>query len=270
MIVPFVLFGLALLSLWVRKEVKIWGTFLGLSLVASTATGIISVPGACILFAWAVLWNFYLEQQKKPVWFLMMAILLVTSFIFKMHLIPGFQAYSITPKFRIGLDIPIMEFMPLALIVPLASNRKDWGIIFSKGVPFSIVGVAILAILGVASGAVHWQYKLPSYAAARYLTNFFLVATLEEGFYRGFVQSELCRLFSRMKRGNLWALLLASLIFTLAHLYWSPNIGILAFVFLASLLYGGVYLYTGKIESAIFCHFLLNFIHMTFFSYHAM
>jgi membrane protease YdiL (CAAX protease family) len=66
------------------------------------------------------------------------------------------------------------------------------------------------------------------------------------------------------------ALILSSLIFTAAHLYWSPNLAIFGFVFFAGLLYGGVYLISGRIESAIICHLLLNFIHMTFFSYHAI
>ena len=70
--------------------------------------------------------------------------------------------------------------------------------------------------------------------------------------------------------GKILALILTSVLFTATHIYWSPNLEILAFVFLASLLYGSVYLISGKIESAILCHFLLNLIHMTFFSYHAM
>jgi hypothetical protein len=92
-------------------------------------------------------------------------------------------------------------------------------------------------------------------------SNLFLTSIPEEGFYRRFIQNKLCPYF-----GKTIALFLTAALFTLTHIFWSPNIGILALTFVAGLLYGGIYLYSKKIESAILCHFLLNFIHITFFS----
>ena len=155
------------------------------------------------------------------------------------------------------------------VLVPLARDTKDWSAVL-KGLMFGCAGIAVMAVLATLSGATHWQFKLPSFIAARILSNFFLTSIPEEGFYRGFIQNTLCKYFKSIKLGRYLALLLTSILFTAAHVYWSSNIQILIFVFLASLLYGGVYLISGKIESSILCHFLLNLIHMTFFSYHAM
>jgi membrane protease YdiL (CAAX protease family) len=121
-----------------------------------------------------------------------------------------------------------------------------------------------LALLATVAKATHWELKLPSFFAARLLSNFFLTCIPEEGFYRGFIQNTLGKYL-----GKSASLILTSLLFAAAHMYWSPNLSLLIFVFLAGLLYGGVYLISGKIESAIFTHFLLNVIHMVFFSYHA-
>ena len=139
-----------------------------------------------------------------------------------------------------------------------------------KGLLIGCLGIAILSILAIASGTTQLQFKLPTFTAARYLNNLILVAIPEEGFYRGFLQNGLCKYLQNIKGGKLIALIFSSIIFTIAHIYWSPSLSILGFVFLSSLLYGGVYLISEKIESSILCHFLLNFVHMTFFSYHAM
>ncbi len=169
----------------------------------------------------------------------------------------------------LGFETPILGLLPLALLVSLAKNGKEWTKV-SIGLLWGVLGIAILAVLAVGSGAIHWQFKLPSAAVERYFSNLFLIAIPEEAFYRGFLQSELCS-YLKNRRGGKWiALGITSLIFTLAHVYWSPSLDILGFVFLAGLLYGAVYLISKRIESAILCHFLLNAIHMTYFSYHAM
>lgn len=252
------------LSLWIRKEDKIWGSLLGASLFFGLIASNITLVGLLFILPLALLW---LRYKKQPT-FTLFVLLIIVSAIFKSRALPGFIPYFFTSKFAIGLEGSLIGLFPLALLIPLAKNRKDWKKVLS-GTLLGLGGIAFLAIVALSLGAVHLQPHLPSFATPRILSNFFLTSIPEEAFYRGFVQNTLCRYFSSMKGGNLLALLLTSILFTAAHLYWSPNLGVLVLVFLASLLYGGVYLFSGKIESAILCHFLLNLIHMTCFSYHA-
>jgi uncharacterized protein len=154
-------------------------------------------------------------------------------------------------------------------LVPLSQTLNDWKKVL-KGFGIGCLGIGVLALFATIGRVTQWELKLPSFFPIRCWSNLILTSIPEEGFYRGFLQTQLVRYFGSKKLGKIGALLLTSIIFTSAHMYWSPNIAILAFVFLASLLYGGVYLISGKIESAILCHFLLNIIHMTFFNYHAM
>jgi len=268
LILSLLFFTLSLLSLWIRRDPKIWGTFLAISLGFGMLSGVILWEGLAIAAGWALLWILYPTRPSflQVVFFLAIVIL---SYGFKFHYFPGYKPFFVTPKFMIGFDSPLVGVFPIALLVPLARGWKDWGKV-CLGLFWGCVGIAILAGLAIASGAIHWQYKLPSFAGARYWANLFLTAIPEEGFYRGFVQRQLCEYLGDKKGGKWIALFLSSFLFTLAHIYWSPSIAMLAFVFLAGLLYGGVYLISGKIESAILCHFLLNILHMTFFSYHAM
>jgi len=272
-LLPFaalLLLALSLLSVWVRRDPKVWGTLLGLSLILGLISGLLLWIGVLITLAWAALWFWYMKQKQRTAQIILLAVILLLSYGFKFHRFPGFEPLIITPKFFIGFAAPLVGLFPLALLVPIAKRAKEWKIIFGKGLVISCMGIAILALLAFVSGVVHWQFKLPPFAGLRFGSNLLLTAIPEEAFYRGFLQRELVRFFPNGKTGKWLALLLSTLFFTLAHLYWSPNLGTLGFVFLASLLYGFVYLKTDKIESSILCHFLLNFIHMTCFSYHRL
>lgn len=265
----FLFLGFSFLSLWVRRDPKIWISLFGISLLLGLIAGNIQWIGLFIILGWAFLWNIYIKQQLPSLHLVFFAFLVLLSYGFVFHLFPGYHPLVFSPKFILSFEKPLIGLFPLALLVPLAKNVKDWQKVL-RGFLIGCLGIAILATLAVVSRAIHFQFKLPSFAAVRFLSNFVLVAIPEEGFYRGFVQRELCKYFQNTKKGNILALILTSLIFTLAHVFWSGNSAILGFVFLGSLLYGGVYLISGKIESAILTHFLLNFIHMTCFSYHAL
>jgi membrane protease YdiL (CAAX protease family) len=265
LLLPFFFLGASFLSLWIRKDAKIWGTLLACCLLSGLTFGNTTWTGILFTLALSMLWGIY---SKKPA-VILFILLICFSTALKMHLLPGYNPFFFTPKFAIGLDNALIGLFPLVFLVPLARNAKDWAAVL-KGLLFGCGGIAILAILATFSGATHWQFKLPSFITARLLSNFFLTCIPEEGFYRGFIQTTLCKYFESMKFGKILALVLTSILFTATHIYWTLNLQILVFVFLASLLYGSVYLISGKIESSILCHFLLNFIHMTFFSYHAM
>lgn len=265
----FLALSLSLLSVWIRRDVKIWGGLLVLSLFLGLVEGAITMMGLIITTGWALLWIAYPKQHKRAMRLWLLILFIILSFGFKFHLFPGYETTLITPRFLLGFETPLLGLFPLALLVPLAKSRTDWKAV-TIGLLWGILGITILACLAISSGAIQWQFKLPSNAPERFLSNLILTAIPEEAFYRGFLQKELCS-YLKNKRGGQWmALGLTSLIFTLAHVYWSPSLDILGFVFLAGLLYGAVYLISKRIESAILCHFLLNFVHMSCFSYHAM
>ncbi|HSX10710.1 MAG TPA: CPBP family intramembrane glutamic endopeptidase [Chlamydiales bacterium] len=262
--ISFIFLGLAFLSVWVRRDLRIWMSLFFASVIAAMMGGNILPVGVLVLFGWVYLWFFYTEL-KSISQFLVFLVIILASYAMIFQLVPGFDPVVITPKFRMGIQKPMVLLFPLALLVPVARTWRDWKKAF-RGLLYGCLGIGVMALLATAAGATHWQMKLPPSAWIIYLNNLIFVAIPEEAFFRGFIQNQVCRYLNNKFLG----LLIASAIFTLAHVYWSPNATILAFVFIAGLLYGGVYLLTEKIESAILTHFLLNFIHMTFFAYHAL
>ncbi len=261
----FIFLGASFLSLWIFRDPKFWGTLLGISLLFGLIGGNINWIGLIFIITLLSLWTFY--NQKPSI--VLFVLLVSFSALLKMRLLPGYTPFFLTPKFAVGLEGSLIGLFPLAFVVVLARNSQDWKAVI-KGSLIGCAGIAVLAILATLTGSTRWHFKLPTFAIARTLSNFFLTSIPEEGFYRGFIQSTLYKYFANIRLGKELALIATSILFTAAHIYWSPNLQNLAFVFLAGLLYGGVYLISGKIESAILCHFLLNVIHMTFFSYHAM
>lgn len=257
--IPFIFLGISFLSLWLRREAKTWGPFLGLSVFSGLLLGNIDLMGLGAVLTLLLLWVYYVG---KPVAWKFIAIVAL-SLGFKLHIIPGFYPYFVTPKFTLGLQSALVGLFPLAFVVPLARSLSDWKEVF-MGFAYGCLGIAAIALIAVITGVAKWHYSPPPFMEIRLLSNLILTAIPEEGFFRGFVQQKISDRF-----GNLCALLITSVLFTLAHLYWSPNPGVLAFTFIASLLYGGVYLISKRVESAILTHFLFNVIHMTFFSYHA-
>lgn len=264
-ILPFLLLGLSFASLWIDKTPLIWGTFLILSFGIGFVTANVSVTGLFWIALLAYLWIAY--QHKSQTWLFLALVLL--SMCYKMHLIGGFEPLVFTSNFSMNLLSPCVGLFPLAFCVPLATNRNQW-LSTGKWVLWGCLGIAILAVLATIGQVTNCHVKMPSFPVERFFNNLFLVAIPEEGFYRGFLQNAFCRYFRDIRFGKVIALIVTTLLFTATHVFWSPNLSVLLFVFLSGLLYGGIYLISTRIESAIFCHFLLNLIHMTCFSYHAM
>ena len=260
-ILSFTCLVAATISLWIKNELKIWGLLLCLSILFGLIAGLITWSGLGILAGIFLLWVVYMNNPNASIFLSIVAI----GVGYKLKLLPGFPPYFVTPKFAIGLINPIIGLLPLALIVPLANDLNDWKSVL-KGAAIGCIGIALIALLAVTSGAIRFNFKIPPYISLLTFSNLFLTCIPEEAFYRGFIQNKLCKYLKNVKFGKTLSLVLTAALFSFAHIYWSPNIGILALTFVAGLLYGGVYLYSKRIESAIFCHFLLNLIHITSFS----
>jgi hypothetical protein len=112
---------------------------------------------------------------------------------------------------------------------------------------------------------VKWDPKIPLISLTWITVQIFFTIIPEEVFYRGFIQREIAKNLNNRFAG-VFAVLVTSLLFTLIH-FFTQNLAFLVLVFIASLLYGGVYQITGKIESALITHFFVNTCHFFFFTY---
>jgi uncharacterized protein len=112
---------------------------------------------------------------------------------------------------------------------------------------------------------VQFDFKVTTLFFIWALANLFLTCIAEEAFFRGFVQKQLEEGLKEFQFGAVIGLLLASLLFGLAHYAGGINYIILATV--AGIGYGLVYQQSKSIEASIVTHFLLNAVHFIFFTY---
>ncbi|MEN9343957.1 MAG: hypothetical protein RLZZ453_744 [Chlamydiota bacterium] len=259
-LLPFLFLALAFVSVWIKKKPIVWGSLCLLSVGTAYIQHLFSPLALLTLGAFILLWIWYYHSST----FLPFLALTCFGIAFKLHLVPCSEHLMITPAFSLNLSSALIGLFPLALCVPLVRHMKELpSLLF--GLLIGCAGIALLAAVAIFTGAVHFQYKMASFLALRSANNLLLVAIPEEAFFRGFLQKKLSSYMNPIA-----SLFITSALFTLTHVYWSPSLDILAFVFLASLLYGATYMISKRIESAILVHFLLNFIHWTFFSYHTM
>ena len=99
-------------------------------------------------------------------------------------------------------------------------------------------------------------------------TNLFFTCIAEEAVFRGLLQRGLERALRRFRRGDLVALVAASVVFGVAHLAGGWRYVALSAV--AGLGYGAAQQRTGRLEAAILTHFAVNFIHFLAFTYPAL
>jgi len=269
---PSIFIALSVAALWTPYR-EAWKIGFVLALFSGLACGMLDLSSFFIVFVLSALWMTYAKSPNQPrLW-----ALIVFSCLLKLRLLGGFYSVALTQGFYFNLAPAVAGLLPLAYV--RRAGIQQWQLGFKtvalehatalavgKGIGLSLLGIAAMALAALSSGLISLQMTLPSHALMRYATQLFLICPLEEGLFRGFMQTQL----ERYMQSPLQAWLLSSVLFAFVHVYWASNSGILLFTMLAGLLYGLVYKVSKSLECAIACHFLLNFVHMTFFSYHAM
>ncbi|MHA3739004.1 CPBP family intramembrane glutamic endopeptidase [Pseudomonas sp. Eth.TT006] len=219
--------------------------------------------------------GFAVRQQQVPVARVLgHAVFIFLALSLALHWLPGFDNGRAIARTRftddavpfamfLNLDKPLIGFWLLLAcpwIVASCSLRKT--------VSASVLGLAFSAVLALGGallfGMIAWAPKWPDQAWLWLLNNLLLVTLVEEALFRGYIQGGLSRLFKHLPHGDNLALLLASLIFALAHLgagwHWVLLAG------LAGLGYGLAYRF-GGLAAAIITHFGLNLLHFALFTY---
>lgn len=274
----FFALGMGFVSFWVRKTPWLWGAFLLIAYILAFQTCTVSslslVP-ICTLF----ICHFFLRNElSKGTRLLLFGIATVVSVALYAHLLPGFHNWSIFSKEQLSpdsypyslylnFDKPFIGIFVLAFSLPLFSSREQWGKLLKVGLPLSVVAIGVMMIMTLSLGIVKWDPKIPTFFFVWAISNLLFVTIPEEAFFRGFVQTELAKCFGNSGIANCFSILITSLFFTLLHLPWVADAPFLSLVFIASVIYGGIYTFTKSIECSILCHFGLNLTHFLLFSY---
>ncbi len=264
----FFILMMVFLSLWVHRSAWLWGAFLIISYILAFQTDVVQ-PFSIIPIG--LLFVLFLVFRRPLVPFTRFVLIIITVLIaagLNFHWIPGFSNWHVSGNLWINYDKPFMGLFVLTFLLPLLRSPEEWYRMFLKAAPMTLAAVFILALLALSSGTVDWQFKIPSHFLIRVASNLFLVTIPEEAFFRGFVQAEIFKSLGPGPKGHIGAVVGASLLFTLFHVGWTASAAMLGFVFLAGLFYGAIFQFVKAIEGSILCHFCVNLLHMTLFTYH--
>lgn len=230
---------------------------------------------ALISFGLLLVAGFAVRQQQVPVARLLgHAVFIFLALSLALHWLPGFaNGRAIAPlrftdnavpfSMYLKLDKPLIGFWLLLACPWIVAARSLRLTVFA-----SALGLTLSAVMALGGallfGMIAWAPKWPDQAWLWLLNNLLLVTLVEEALFRGYIQGGLSRLFKHLPYGENLALLLASLIFALAHVgagwHWVLLAG------LAGVGYGLAYRF-GGLAAAIATHFGLNLLHFSLFTY---
>ncbi|MFC0140746.1 lysostaphin resistance A-like protein [Erwinia mallotivora] len=197
-------------------------------------------------------------------------ILVAASLALMLHLVPGFNNHQVVQAVKAGpesapfsfwynLDKALIPFLLLACLPTLLRRpavspaNSLWWLVLLLAMP-------MLLLVATLSGGLRVELHAPEWLGSFMLANLFIVSLAEEALFRGYIQQRLSQLM-----GNIWGLLLAALLFGLAHIAGGPLL--VFFATLTGIIYGFAWLWSGRVWLAALVHFCFNLLHLLFFTY---
>ncbi|CDF85037.1 abortive infection protein [Pseudomonas knackmussii B13] len=237
----------------------------GVLLLSGFALGFVHTLGLFIGVLY-IAWTLFAERHLPwPVWW---TVSLLASFALAAHLLPGSESWTLWPSRQLSSDAPAYALrlswdkalVGATLLVwwlrrpPPTSRSMDYA---SIAVICTLFAVPLLAI---ASGLVVWKPKWPEGLWIWMLMNLTVISLTEECIFRGLLQTVLVQRF-----GALVGILVASVLFGLAHLPFSGKFALVAGI--AGLGYGLALHFSGRMSMAVLLHAAVNSVHLLLLSY---
>lgn len=202
------------------------------------------------------------------------ALFLILAVLLFLHWLPGYHNPLVIPRaaltpdavpfaMYLNLDKPLVGFWVVLVAAPAMAGASARATLTAA---LAACAGAIAACLGLALalGVVGWAPKWPDSGWLWLINNALLVTLAEEALFRGYVQERLTRAWRGRPWGATAALLVAALLFGLAHYAGGWQWMLLAG--LAGVGYGMAYRH-GGLAAAVLAHLGLNAAHYGLFTY---
>lgn len=129
----------------------------------------------------------------------------------------------------------------------------------------ALVGVGAILFTAFAFYGVGWKPKVPDGILYFVVVNLLVTVLSEEAFFRLMLQSQIERFFKNKRLGICVGIVIASLLFALAH---AGATGLVFFLFLfAGFIYAAVYAWTRSLLASMATHFGVNIAHILLLEY---
>ena len=271
--VPFIALLIAALCAWVPRWLPAAVVLLGLGYAWASITDQLAWPAivavvALLVSALAVMRPERVLQVLGHILFLTLA----AGFL--LHAVPGFgnrlvwgptqvSPGAIDFTMYINLDKPLIGFWVLLACSWLVHSRSASQAL-GRGLSMAVATAVPCLALAWALELVGWAPKWPPQAWIWLTNNLLLVAFAEEALFRGYIQGGLTRWWQSHRGGATAALIIAALVFGLAH--WAGGWPWMAAATVAGLGYGWAY-QRGGLQTAMLAHAGLNVLHFAWFTY---
>lgn len=274
----YIVFVCAVLSLWlpVRSKIKPWMLIGILSLAFAMVSHTTNWYGALSILLFYAIVSIYLKTEsrwKYPLWIM----IFILALALELHQVPGFKnlliwsKIHITPDARaftlyLNFDKASVGLILLGLTLKLAQTRIEWSTLLKQMIVRVPLIILILLCLSIFFGYVKFTPKIPHDLWIWVVSNLFFTCLAEEAFFRGFLQHSFSQL--KYRYATYLEIGIPALFFGCIHYPGGVKYVVLAIV--AGVLYGWIYKVTKRIEASILAHFLLNLVHILFFTYPAL
>jgi membrane protease YdiL (CAAX protease family) len=256
-----------------------WTLAFASALAAALAGGIVDVRGLIVLLAFAAACRAAGRAERPVTRVAAHLVMLLTCGGLMLHVMPGFNNPVVIGEVVISPGgVPYTKYVnfdkAVAGLFLLGLYAPD--LIARGNAPASIreftwrfgVLVAVVVALSLAFGFVRWDPKMPAWFPVWAWSMLFLTVLPEEALFRGVIQTSLERRLGGSRRATICAILIAGLLFGLAHAGGGTTYVVLAT--LAGVGYGWISAALRSLGAAIAAHFCLNVIHFLFFTYPAL
>jgi membrane protease YdiL (CAAX protease family) len=278
---PYIILGLSIIGLFCIRSARFLRILIAGSLGVAFASGIMNLTGLAVISAFWGICELHWRNLSphEGINSLRLAAIVAVALGFASHMIPGFHNLQLWNALKVSENsLPYNMYLNFdktiaAVILVLAKGLLVgqpglWG---KRAVTQTAIltggCIALIVPLAVVSGYVHFDPKFPDVFWMWALNNLIFVCFAEEVIFRGVIQNHFVQVASRWQISPTVPLMLTALLFGLMH--FQGGIAYIAFATIAGLFYGYAYHRTGRLESAIAVHFLLNLCHFLLFTYPA-
>lgn len=272
----------AVLSIWLPQafnraaRIPVWMVLCGVSAGCGLYYGIVEPLGIFYLAVLAFACHLTAQRRMNAAVRILsaLAILGLVLGLF-LHKVPFFNnplvfdGFFLSPRSAVytkywNFDKAAAGLILLAFFGDVCRSRQDWKTLARKSYKISIITVSLSLLLALILGHIEPDVTLTAAFPLWAWSNLFFTCIPEEMLFRGFIQKHLAGLATgnALKTG---IVIFVGILFGLAHFGGGAVYMILATI--AGLGYGYAYHVTGRIESSILIHFLLNTVHFLFFTY---
>lgn len=247
-----------------------------LILIVCFITNLISITGFLIILGFYFLVYLYKIFENKTTlprysYHTLAITILISAVVLYQHLLPGFNNILIFDAIQVSkngapftmyfnIDKTLTGLILLFFVIPQENSLK---LAFKKAWYLVIIAIFLLIGLALLFNFIKIDFKLYNYFIIWGLNNLFIVAMAEEVLFRGFLQRHLSLL--KIKYSDVISIVISAAAFGLLH--WQGGMHYVLYATIAGMMYGLIYQKSNSILFNIISHFLVNLVHIIFFTY---